>query len=281
MSFADFGLWHDAGGFLAAFLAVSFLAAQDDAKITNRAGAAADDSHMAPPPAFIDAGRKLFQNSCSACHGPSGGGGHGPSLVEGDRIRSLSDAQLFQSIQKGVPGTDMPPSSFSEAQIQQVAAFVRSLNAPAIESTVPGDPEAGGSLFFGKAGCVSCHMIRGEGGFLGPDLSDAGVHMTLGQMRESLLQPDKRIADGFQGITVVTQTGERIQGIAKNQDNYSLQLVDKQGHLHLLAKTDLKIIELSDHSLMPNDFGTRLSAGEVQNILSYLSRQSVRQKEAP
>jgi len=279
MSFADFGLCHDASGFLAAFLAVSFLAAQNDAKITNPASAAAHDSQMAPPPAFIDAGRKLFQNSCSACHGPGGGGGHGPSLVEGDRIRSLSDAQLFQSIQKGVPGTDMPPSSFSEAQIQQVAAFVRSLSAPAIESTVPGDPEAGGSLFFGKAGCVSCHMIRGEGGFLGPDLSDAGVRLTLGQMRESLLQPDKRIANGFQGMTVVTQAGERIQGIAKNQDNYSVQLLDKQGRLHLLAKTDLKMIELSDHSLMPNDFGTRLSAGEIENILSYLSGQSVRQKE--
>jgi mono/diheme cytochrome c family protein len=154
MSFADFGLCHYASGFLAAFLAVSFLAAQDDAKTTNPASAAAQDSHTAPPPALIDAGRKLFQNSCSACHGPSGGGGHGPSLVEGDRIRSLSDAQLFQSIQKGVPGTDMPPSSFSEAQIQQVAAFVRSLSAPAIESTVPGDPEAGRSLFVGKAGCV-------------------------------------------------------------------------------------------------------------------------------
>jgi putative heme-binding domain-containing protein len=103
--------------------------------------------------------------------------------------------------------------------------------------------------------------------------------MTLGQMRESLLQPDKRIADGFQGITVVTQTGERIQGIAKNQDNYSVQLMDKQGHLHLLAKADLKTIEVSDHSLMPNDFGTRLSPAETQNILSYLSRQSVHQME--
>jgi putative heme-binding domain-containing protein len=279
VSWADFGLCHEFRGVLAAFLAVSFLASQDDAKINKLSGAVAQDDHPTPPPAFIDAGRKLFQNSCSACHGPSGGGGHGPSLVAGDRIRSLSDAQLFQSIQKGVPGTEMPPSSFSEPQIRQVAAFVRSLSAPAIESAVPGDPEAGRSLFFGKAGCVSCHMFRGEGGFLGPDLSDAGVHMTLGQMRESLLQPDKRIADGFQGITVVTQTGERIQGIAKNQDNYSVQLMDKQGHLHLLAKADLKTIEVSDHSLMPNDFGTRLSPAETQNILSYLSRQSVHQME--
>jgi cytochrome c oxidase cbb3-type subunit 3 len=279
MSFADFGLCQGTRGVIAAFLAVSFLAAQDDAKITNPAGAPAQDNHSTPPPAFIDAGRKLFQNSCSACHGPSGAGGHGPSLAEGDRIRNLSDAQLLQSIQKGVPGTDMPPSSFSEVQIRQVGAFVRSLSAPAIESSVPGDPEAGRSLFFGKAGCVSCHMIRGEGGLLGPDLSDAGMHMTLGQMRESLLQPDKRIADGFQGITVVTQAGERIEGIAKNQDNYSLQLLDKQGHLHLLAKSELKTIQMSDHSLMPNDFGTRLSPAETQNILSYLSRQLVRKQE--
>jgi hypothetical protein len=68
---------------------------------------------------------------------PERRGGHGPSLVAGRRVNDLTDAQLLQSIQKGVPGTDMPPSSLPEPQLKQVVAFVKSLGAPAIDTVVP------------------------------------------------------------------------------------------------------------------------------------------------
>jgi len=90
-------------------------------------------------------------------------------------VRRLSDEQLFDSIKKGVPGTDMPPCALPDEQIRRMAAFVRSLSQPAIASVVKGDVEAGREIFFKKGGCVSCHMIRSQGGFPGPDLSDIGA----------------------------------------------------------------------------------------------------------
>src|SRR6266478_4708381 len=111
------------------------------------------------------AGRKLFLASCSGCHGANAEGGRGPNLTEGRAIRRLDDEALFASIKSGVPGTDMPPTNLPDDQIRSVAAFVRSLSAPAYQSKVAGDAEAGASIFFGLGGCTGCHMIRGRGGF--------------------------------------------------------------------------------------------------------------------
>src|SRR3989442_9849919 len=158
-------------------------------------------------PDAVEAGKQLFAGACSACHGPNGEGGHGPSLVDGWQIRRASDEDLFNAIKKGVPGTDMPPSSFPDDKIRLLAAFVRSLSRPAISSAVTGDAAAGREIFFGKGGCSACHMIRGQGGFPGPDLSGIGTTRTLRQLRESLLDPSARISPTFRAVTATTSDG--------------------------------------------------------------------------
>src|SRR6266700_4626124 len=90
-------------------------------------------------PGAVEAGRELFAGACSACHGPNGEGGHGPSLVDGWQVRRASDQALFDSIKAGVPGTDMPPSPLPDEKIRLLATFVRSLSRPAIASDVNGD----------------------------------------------------------------------------------------------------------------------------------------------
>src|SRR5260370_26377533 len=110
-------------------------------------------------PDNLEAGKQLFAGACSACHGASGEGGHGPSVVDGWQVRRASDAELFTSIQKGVPGTDMPHCALPDEKIRLLAAFVRSLSQPAIVSGVKGDAAAGREIFFHKGGCAACHMI--------------------------------------------------------------------------------------------------------------------------
>src|SRR5437016_13392127 len=100
---------------------------------------------FAGQPDAILTGRKLFTASCSGCHGANAEGGRGPNLTEGRAIRRLDDETLFASIKSGVPGTDMPPTNLPDDQIRTVAAFVRSLSAPAYQSKVAGDADAGAS----------------------------------------------------------------------------------------------------------------------------------------
>jgi mono/diheme cytochrome c family protein len=60
-------------------------------------------------PVAIAAGQKLFTAACSGCHGYHAEGGRGPNLADGSLARRKDAQHLFGSIQKGVPGTDMPP----------------------------------------------------------------------------------------------------------------------------------------------------------------------------
>jgi cytochrome c oxidase cbb3-type subunit III len=224
----------------------------------------------------IATGRKLFATSCSGCHGANAEGGRGPNLIEGRQVRRLSERGLFNSIKSGVPGTDMPPTNLPDEQIWKIAAFVRGLSAPAYEANLAGNPDSGSAIFFGKGRCSGCHMIRGRGGFLGPDLTDIGALRTVLQLRESFLKPNARIVDGFDGVTVTLRDGSRISGVARNNNNYSIQILDAKGELRLISKDRIRDTQFRTSSLMPEDYGKRLSSAEVADVLAYLSVQSVR-----
>jgi len=170
----------------------------------------------------------------------------------------------------------MPPTNLPDDQIWFVAAFVRDLSAPAYESKLAGNPDAGAEIFFGKGRCSGCHMIRGRGGYPGPDLTDIGALRTVFQLREALLKPSARIADGYEGVTVTLADGSTIRGVAKNNNNYSIQILDSKGELHLIAKDKVRDTLFRKGSLMPEDYGKRLTSDEVANVLAFLSRQSVR-----
>jgi hypothetical protein len=66
-----------------------------------------------------------------------------------------------------------------------------------------------------------------------------------------------------------------IRGVAKSYTNYSLGILDAKGELHLLATQDLKKIDFDSKSIMPGDYAQRLTPSEVENVLAFLSRQSM------
>jgi putative heme-binding domain-containing protein len=227
----------------------------------------------------VKSGRETFAGACSACHGINGEGGHGPSLTRGNAIRRLNDAELSRTIQRGVPGTDMTGFPFPAPKMAQVVAFLRSLTAPAVETGAPGDVSAGSEIYHGKGGCAGCHMIRGKGGFPGPDLSEIGGQRTVAQLRQAVLHPEARPHPGYRGVTARLRDGSEIQGVAKDYTNYSLSVLDARGQLHLLATGDIDKVTFHDKPLMPDDYGSRLTAQEVDNLIAFLSRQALSQRK--
>src|SRR5206468_1219313 len=117
------------------------------------------------------------------CHGPQGQGGRGPNLRQQVMWHTLTDDEMFLTIQKGVPGAGMPGANLAQEQIWQLVAFVRWLTAPAFEAPPPGNVAAGEALFWGKGECANCHRIMGRGGLLGPDLSNIGAQRSVEQIR--------------------------------------------------------------------------------------------------
>src|SRR5712691_7971544 len=88
-------------------------------------------------PADIEDGSRLYQSSCAGCHGPTGDMVPGIDLMRGQFRRGSTDTEIIRIIQAGIPGTTMPPSSFSETQAGTIVAYLRSM-APASGPNVSG-----------------------------------------------------------------------------------------------------------------------------------------------
>lgn len=225
--------------------------------------------------AAIEAGHELYLSVCSGCHGAGAEGGRGPNLLTGRNIRRASNEDLFGMIKNGIPGADMPPSPLPDDQVWKISAYVRNLSAPAYEQSAKGDYEAGKAVYYGKGGCTKCHMIRGEGGYLGPDLTNIGLSANMTSLREALLDPNKRFTDGFRPVVVTMKDGRKIQGVAKNNSNYSIQVLDNSGKLHLLDKNGVKEAFFRQETWMPA-YGERLSEKEQDDLLAFLAKQAIR-----
>lgn len=272
----------------AAFFALSLIIAVAVLLIAPLAGQNdATANPVAASPATIQEGASLFRANCSPCHGPNAkGGGRGPDLTSGRWVHGSSDAEIFHTITTGVPGTEMPANGFEDLEVWTIITYLRSLAPPKTSSTT-GDRLLGEQLFEQK-GCSNCHMVKGKGGLLGPDLSRVGAGRSAAYLAESIRQPDQELSAAmidpnshfgpplvWNTVTVVTATGETIVGMAKNEDTFSIQLMDRRQNLHLLLKRNLKQITHQQKSLMPAYPEDVLSATELDHLVAYL--ESLRQ----
>ena len=217
-------------------------------------------------------GAKLFPANCASCHGIDGRGGErAPDIATRRDIQKLSDDALAIIIRDGVPGTGMPPfRSLGAAKIQALVRQLRRLQGEDTSSALPGSPASGKSLFFGKAGCSDCHMVSGAGGFMGSDLSVYARGKGGADIRAAVVDPARNLQERGKLVVATTGDGKVLTGLARNEDNFSLQLQTKDGVFHFLNKSSLRALERRPESLMPADYGTRLSAQEIDDLISYL-----------
>ncbi len=225
-------------------------------------------------PEAVAAGRALFNKTCTGCHGPDGSDGdRAPSLNANRRYFRLSEAAIFDAIKNGIPGSSMPGSPFPETEVWKIVAFIRNIRATASDNTVPGDAGNGMKIFAGAAGCSGCHMIRGQGGTFGPDLSSVGAQLTLQKLRDSLTT-ELPISPGFRPVKAIPKASAVIEGLVRNEDGFSIQILDRKGKLHLLDRQELRSIEYGTRSPMPRNLDKVLSAKDFQDLVAMLSRQA-------
>ncbi len=233
--------------------------------------------------AAIAAGQRLYAQTCQACHGGNAGGGdRAPALSTGVFPHGSSDNDLFQSIRFGIAGTPMSAfPALTSDQVWQLVSYFRSLSGSAAGTgpTGAGDATVGENLFFGKAACVSCHAVNSRGANVGPDLSNAG-RIAAETLRRKIVEPSANTNPGGRGgpstLMVRTREGQELRGIRRSEDSFSVLMTDASGKLVRLDKRNLSDQRTEATSLMPGDYGQRLSAAEIQNLVAYLRVQNGR-----
>jgi PQQ-dependent dehydrogenase (methanol/ethanol family) len=178
----------------------------------------------------------------------------------------MSDSDIANIIRKGKD--KMPAFPLSPAEIDDLTRYVRSLNPVEAEAAMAGDPKAGERVFFGAGQCSTCHMVRGQGTANGPDLSSAGRRLKLDELKESLVDPDARIADGWGTVSVKLNDGRMLHGFARAQGSHDLVLQTKDGRLHVLLDSEYLALLPDKHSAMPAHKGTE---NEKRDLVAFLS----------
>jgi len=249
----------------------------------------ADDKNpLAGDQKAAKAGEYEFRINCALCHGLGArGGGRGPDLTRAVKKHTHSDAEMFQVISNGIPGTAMPANGtngqgvgMTDEEIWQIITYIRSQEVKATAKT-SGDSSHGKVLFYGDGNCSLCHMVGGKGGRLGPDLSGVGGSRTREAIIDSIRNPSRRLAWGlteatkefpqeYESVTLVTGDGKEIKGVTLNEDSFTVQVMDSGEHIHLLEKDKLRSFQKSRESAMPKYDADVLSDQEVEDIVAFL-----------
>ena len=216
----------------------------------------------------IKYGMGLFRSRCADCHGMDARGVRGPDITQ-VWASGRTDDGLFKTIQEGVPNTEMPANPrMNDRETWQLLAYLRTLATPAPTDSARGNAQNGERIF--RANCAGCHRVNGVGGRLGPDLSRVGSARARDAIVFQIRRGREELRPGYEPVTLTPQTGEPIRGVKKNEDGYSVQVMDTRERIQGYEKDKLKAVENGTRSMMPVFGPDRLSDRDLDDLVRYL-----------
>jgi putative heme-binding domain-containing protein len=253
---------------LITLVAGGYLAAQEKPRTEERSQQYPGSNPHLNNKESIRGGMSLYRRMCGECHALDATGYRGPSLIA-YMANGAADEAMFQVIRRGVPGTEMPQSNRPDHEILQIIAYLRNMGAVAPTESVPAGNVANGAQLFAKQ-CQNCHRVAGKGGRLGPDLSRVGAARTQSALVREIRTPHEWIPPAYETVTVVTKDGQKVRGVKKNEDAFSIQVMDMRERIQGYLKSNVEV-QYDKNSLMPAFDPKRLSDGDLSDLVGYLS----------
>ena len=220
-------------------------------------------------PDAIRAGMGMYRVRCADCHGMDARGVRAPDLTQ-VWASGRSDAGLFQTLRLGVPNTEMPSvgARTTDDEIWRMLAYLRTLAAPTPTETPRGNAENGERIFW--ATCGGCHRVNDRGGRLGPDLSRIGVARARAAIVRQIRGAVEQFRPGYEPVTLTPSSGLPIHGVKKNEDLFSIQIMETTERIQGYLKGELRDVVNDARSAMPAYGPDRLNDSDLNDLLSYL-----------
>jgi quinoprotein glucose dehydrogenase len=140
------------------------------------------------------------------------------------------------------------------------------------EALAGGDAERGRRIFLHKteAACLRCHRVRGIGGEVGPDLTGIGARQPREYLLESIVDPNRQIAKGFETVILALKSGQIVSGIVKEENAQEVRLMNAEGKSLTVRKGEIEERQ-QGKSAMPPDLIKSLSRNELRDLVEYLA----------
>jgi putative heme-binding domain-containing protein len=227
-------------------------------------------------------GKQLFDGLCQDCHGLNGIGDEAPSV---NHLADTSDAALLRVMRQHAPGGG--PLGLAGARVRRltdeetavIVAYVQTLNRGAPEA-IPGNAERGRAVY-ASLDCSTCHVVGGQGGVVGPELTTVGARRAAPFLRKTLVDPGAELPKGSFGVllngfseylpvSIVENNGRETRGVRLNEDSFTIQVRDAEGKIYSFRKGDVQNIDKqTGRSLMPS-YRDKLSAAQLDDLVAYL-----------
>ena len=131
-----------------------------------------------------------------------------------------------------------------------------------------GDVEAGRLVF--KNNCAKCHMHGTEGTPIGPNLTGVAVH-TKEHLLTDILDPSRNVEGNFRVYRVEMSDGRSLTGLLMSESRTAIELIDSEAKRHVLQRSDIDELQVSNKSLMPEGFEKTLTPVDLANLLEFLT----------
>jgi len=134
-----------------------------------------------------------------------------------------------------------------------------------------GDPARGEEIFRNNVAlsCLRCHSVGDSGGNVGPNLAGIGKTKTADYLLESIMDPNKQIAEGFGTLIVVTDDGLQYQGLVQKEADDLIHMIDADGNRFHIVKEEI-IARKNGKSAMPEELTKSLTNFQLRDLIAYL-----------
>ncbi len=141
---------------------------------------------------------------------------------------------------------------------------------------VGGNAERGRQVFFQSqtVQCLRCHKVGTDGGIVGPELTGIGKRQSRDYLLESILQPNAKIAAGFEGLVLTLDDGSTVAGTLKAEGDAELAVeVTGEDGLPAITKVAKSAVKQRERgpSAMPEGLGDQLTPFELRDLVEYLA----------
>jgi len=141
----------------------------------------------------------------------------------------------------------------------------------------PGDPRRGFEVFRRESGpmCARCHMVNGQGGTVGPDLSAVARRLTREELIDAVLAPSDSILSGYEAVSLELKDSTVAFGRIVSEVDGTITLAETTGTTRAIRVEDVAARNVSTVSVMPNGLAATLMPEEFSQLIAYLSTLNV------